>query len=150
LLSSKHHDNELDPKDGKPIIILEYNETKGAVDTVNQMCHQYFVRRDTNRWPLCILHGIIDIAAINALIVWTKKNPHWNKNTTHKRRLFLEELGKILTAHLLDYRSKTSKILHKDIQNALAVVGYPMIIVMTTLFNEFFVLSVLNKEKLYF
>jgi hypothetical protein len=70
---------------------------------------------------------MINIATINAQIVWTKKNPHWNKNTIHKRRLFLEELGKSLTAHLLDYRSKTSKCLHKDIQNALAVVGYPMI-----------------------
>ncbi|CAF5111822.1 unnamed protein product, partial [Rotaria sp. Silwood1] len=41
LLSSKHHDNQVDNKTGKPVIILDYNKTKGAVDTVDQMCHKY-------------------------------------------------------------------------------------------------------------
>jgi hypothetical protein len=127
LLSSKHHDNEVDSKDGKPIIILEYNKTKGAVDTVSQMCHQYSVRRSTKLWPLCVFYGMIDIATINVLIIWNEKNPHWNNNKTYRRHLFLEELGKSLTAHLLDHRSKTSKFLHKEIQNALAIVGYPVI-----------------------
>ena len=48
LLSSKHHDNQVDIKTGKPIIILDYNKTKGAVDTVDivdQMCHKYTVKR---------------------------------------------------------------------------------------------------------
>jgi hypothetical protein len=44
LLSSKHHDNQVDNKTGKPIIILDYNKTKGAVDTVDQMCHKYTVK----------------------------------------------------------------------------------------------------------
>ncbi|CAF1503089.1 unnamed protein product [Rotaria sordida] len=35
VLSSKHHDNQVDIKTGKPIIILDYNKTKGAVDTVD-------------------------------------------------------------------------------------------------------------------
>lgn len=126
LLSSKHHGDEVDSKNGKPIIILQYNKTKGAVDTVNQMCHQYSVRRSTKRWPLCVFYGMIDIATINALIVRNEKNSHWNKNKTHRRRLFLEELGKSLTAPLLDHRSKTSKFLHKDTRNALAIVGYPV------------------------
>jgi len=54
LLSSKHHDNLVDKKSGKPNIILDYNKTKGAIDTVNQMCHKYTVKRGTRRWPLCI------------------------------------------------------------------------------------------------
>jgi len=44
LLSSKHHDNQVDNKTGKPIIVLDYNKTKGAVDTVDQMCHKYTVK----------------------------------------------------------------------------------------------------------
>lgn len=69
---------------------------------------------------------MIDIAAINALIVWKVKNPQWNQNTNHKRRLFLEELGLALVSHLLDFRSKNSKFLNTDILNALAIVGYPV------------------------
>lgn len=44
LLSTKHHDNQVDHKTGKPMIILDYNKTKGAVDTVDQMCHKYTVK----------------------------------------------------------------------------------------------------------
>lgn len=44
LLSSKHHDNQVDNKTGKPMIILDYNKTKGVVDTVDQMCHKYTVK----------------------------------------------------------------------------------------------------------
>ena len=70
---------------------------------------------------------MIDIAAINAMIVWKTKNPQWNQNIKHKRRLFLEELGMALVSHQLDFRSKNSKFLNTDIQNALAAVGYPVI-----------------------
>ncbi|CAF3588675.1 unnamed protein product [Rotaria sp. Silwood1] len=41
LLSSKHHDSQVDNQTGKPIIILDYNKTKGAVDTIDQLCHKY-------------------------------------------------------------------------------------------------------------
>ncbi|CAF2798515.1 unnamed protein product [Rotaria sp. Silwood2] len=127
LLSSKHHDSKIDIKTGKPIIILYYNKTKGAVDTVGQMCHKYTVKRGTKRWPLCVFYGMIDMAAINALIIWKAKNPQWNQNKKYQRRLFLEELGLSLVSELLDFRSKTSKFLNTDIEDALAIVGYPIV-----------------------
>lgn len=46
LLSSKHHGNQVDNTTGKPIIVLDYNKTKGAVDTVDQMCHKYTVKKN--------------------------------------------------------------------------------------------------------
>lgn len=70
---------------------------------------------------------MIDIAAINSLIIWKAKNPQWNQNKKYQRRLYLEELGMNLVSELLDFRSKTSKFLNKDIQNSLAVVGYPVV-----------------------
>jgi hypothetical protein len=70
---------------------------------------------------------MIDIAGINALIIWKEKNPDWNQNKCYKRRLFLEELGMSLVSPLLDYRSQTSTNLQKDIRNALALFGYPVI-----------------------
>ncbi|CAF1271559.1 unnamed protein product, partial [Didymodactylos carnosus] len=39
LLSSMHHDNKVDTGTGKPNIVLDYNKTKGAVDTIDEMCH---------------------------------------------------------------------------------------------------------------
>ena len=72
LLSSKHHDNLVDKKSGKLNIILDYNKAKGAVDTVDEMCHKYTVKRGTRRWPLCIFYGMVDISSINALIMWKK------------------------------------------------------------------------------
>ncbi|KRY47374.1 hypothetical protein T03_4059, partial [Trichinella britovi] len=42
-----------------------------------------------------ILH-IIDVSAYNAYVLWTEKHPAWNVGRLHKRRLFLEELGKAL------------------------------------------------------
>ena len=89
------------------------------------MCHKYSVKRGTRRWPMCVFYGMIDAAAINAMIIWKKKNPNWNGNKKYKRRLFLEDLGTLLVSHLLDFPSKNSKTLHKDIQNALALFGYP-------------------------
>ncbi|CAF3579688.1 unnamed protein product [Rotaria sp. Silwood1] len=45
LFTSKHHDSQVDKQTGKPIVILDYNKTKGAVDTVDQLCHRYTVKR---------------------------------------------------------------------------------------------------------
>ena len=61
------------------------------------------------------------------MIALKTKNPQWNQNIKHKRRLFLEELGMTLVSHQLDFRSKNSKFLNTDIQSALAIVGYPVI-----------------------
>ena len=111
LLSSKHHDNEVDSRDGKAIIIFEYNKTKGAADTVSQMCHQYSVKRSTKWWPMCVFYDMIDIASINVLIVWSEKNPYWNNNKKDKRRLFFEQLEKSLTARKrLNFYTRISKV----------------------------------------
>ena len=40
--------------------------------------------------------NMIDVAALNAYIVFTKKHPNYDTGTTHKRRLFLKDLAKEL------------------------------------------------------
>lgn len=54
LLTSKHHDSQVDNKTGKPVVILDYNKTKGAVDTVDQLCHRYTVKKEF----LILLHFV--------------------------------------------------------------------------------------------
>ena len=66
------------------------------------------------------------MVALNIFVLWKSKYPVWNENKKYQRRLFLEELGISLVTPLLDSRSKTSNFLHKDIHNALLVVGHPV------------------------
>ena len=47
LLSSLHHDAAICDDTGKPEIIEYYNKTKGAVDTLDQMCARCTVHRAT-------------------------------------------------------------------------------------------------------
>lgn len=43
---------------------------------------------------------MLDIAAVNAFVVWTKINPGYHVGKRHRRRLFLEELGQTLACTL--------------------------------------------------
>ena len=125
LLSSMHHDNKIDIETGKPDMIITYNETKGAVDTVDQLCHKYSVKRGTRRWPLCVFFDILDICGINAMVIWKCKNPNWNKDKPYKRRLFIEELGMQLISEYLSYRASNPIGLQSHIRTAMTLVGYP-------------------------
>lgn len=97
LLSTEHHDDLVaDEKfNNKPHIILHYNDTKGAVDTTDKMVKQYSARRICNRWPMAIFGQILDIAALNAYILWGIKYPKMSK-TKDDRRYFLLQLGEAL------------------------------------------------------
>jgi len=39
---------------------------------------------------------MLTIWAINAYVIWKTLNPNWNSNKSHKRRLYLFQLGKEL------------------------------------------------------
>lgn len=97
LLSTLHHDKEISDRiDRKPKMILDYNATKDAVDTLDQLLSTYTCKRKTNGWPVIVFYNMLDISAYNAYVLWTSINPQWNKDKLYKRRLFLEELGKCL------------------------------------------------------
>ncbi|KAL8572469.1 hypothetical protein ACOMHN_005615 [Nucella lapillus] len=59
----------------KPEIILFYNSTKGAVDTLDKMAHAYTVKRKTNRWPMVMFSNIMDLATIAARRIWQIRFP---------------------------------------------------------------------------
>ncbi|GBP75200.1 hypothetical protein EVAR_88806_1 [Eumeta japonica] len=50
-----HDDAQINEDTGKPEIIMDYNRTKGGVDSVDKMCETYNVARGTNRWPMWFL-----------------------------------------------------------------------------------------------
>ncbi len=96
FLSTMHHDNTVITEEGKkPISEINkyYNRTKGGVDTMDQMVHEYMTKRKTNRWPFAFFMNLLDVANIAAYTLWCKKYPLWNAKKGNKRNLFLRELG---------------------------------------------------------
>lgn len=79
LLSTMHFQREVDNlhPEKKPLMILDYNATKGGVDTADQMLRLYTTKRMTRRWPMVVFYNMIDISALNSFIIWIMLNPEW-------------------------------------------------------------------------
>lgn len=98
LLSTMHDTGAISEETNKPEIIMDYNATKGGVDTVDQMCASYSVARITRRWPLAIFFALMDIAGINAQIIYHANSQH----PKIPRRIFLKGLSyTLMKPHLL-------------------------------------------------
>ena len=92
VLSSMHSMIQAqDTTKKKPNTITLYNTTKCGVDVMDQMVREYTVRTGTRRWPVAVFYNMIDIAALNAHILYqlcTKRQ--------ERRVDFLLELAKEL------------------------------------------------------
>ena len=74
LLSTMHSspDVDTDSRKQKPNVILFYNKNKVGVECFDQMTRLYATRSASRRWPLSVWGNILDIAAINAKILFVK------------------------------------------------------------------------------
>lgn len=117
LLSTFHDDDQMDPDTRKPQVILDYNGTKGGVDTVDKMCAAYSVSRITKRWPCVVFYTLMNIGGINAQILHKFACP--TKAPKH-RRIFLKNLALSLMKEHLISRS-TLRHLPQDIRCFLKV-----------------------------
>lgn len=127
LLSSQH-DSDIICQDSqnKPLMILDYNNTKGGVDNADKLIREYSCKRRTARWPFRLFMNIIDICALNAYILYIEKNPDWKKNNFSRRRIFLLQLGAELARNNMEKRAKYIK--HKAyVKSALKDCGIPMV-----------------------
>lgn len=89
LLTSLHDDDSIDVETHKPDVIIDYNRTKGGVDTADQMEAKYSVARVSRRWTQCLFYTMMNIAGINAQIIF-KAN---KENPCIMRRIFLKNLS---------------------------------------------------------
>lgn len=73
LLSSKHKSVKIE-KDGKrlPETVVFYNNTKYGVDMTDQMARKYTVKAGSRRWPLQVFYNTLDLAGINAWILYNE------------------------------------------------------------------------------
>lgn len=73
IMSSRHSFGTVsDGLKQKPNSVLFYNATKCGVDTLDQMCKGYSVKSGVRRWPLACFFNVMDLAGINAYILYKK------------------------------------------------------------------------------
>ena len=90
ILSTMHRTIVMgaDPKK-KPESVTDYNKSKWAVDILDQMARNYTVKVATSRWPVAVFYNMLDLAAINAYVLFRQcmGKPQLS------RREFLQALG---------------------------------------------------------
>ncbi|XP_072558700.1 uncharacterized protein [Paramormyrops kingsleyae] len=101
LMSSLHRDVAIgDDKKRKPNTITDYNHMKCGVDVLDQMARMYSVRAPTRRWPVAVFYNMLDLAAVNAYVLY-KGCTGWKG----KRRLFLSLLAKELRNQFMQQKA---------------------------------------------
>ncbi|XP_042611445.1 uncharacterized protein LOC122144537 [Cyprinus carpio] len=71
ILSSMHSVIQTDnTTKRKPNTVTLYNTTKCGVDVMDQMVREYTVRTGTRRWPGAVFYNMIDMAALNAHVLY--------------------------------------------------------------------------------
>ncbi|CAI5656458.1 unnamed protein product [Oreochromis niloticus] len=92
ILSSMHSVVQTDnTTKRKPNTVTLYNTTKCGVDVMDQMVREYTVRRGTRCWPVAVFYNMIDMAALNAHVLYQACT-----GTQERRVDFLVELAREL------------------------------------------------------
>ena len=98
LLSTQHKGNRTQP-DGKrkPETILYYNANKFGVDVLDSMFCSMSTKAGCRRWPLAVFYNVLDLAGLNAYILFKKAT-----GTNLQRRTFLMQLSAELRGDLAE------------------------------------------------
>uniref|UniRef100_A0AAR2K0Y7 BED-type domain-containing protein n=1 Tax=Pygocentrus nattereri TaxID=42514 RepID=A0AAR2K0Y7_PYGNA len=92
VLSTMHtHVKIADDRKRKPNTVTDYNRMKCAVDIMGQKVRAYTVRAGTRRWPVAVFYNLLDLAAMNAHVLYTACT-----GSTERRRVFLCALAEEL------------------------------------------------------
>ena len=73
----------------KPESVMYYNNTKYGVDVPDQMARAYSIKGSMRRWPVAVYYNILDLAGINACILFkecTSSRRAWRKVLQQLRR----------------------------------------------------------------
>lgn len=121
MLSSCDEGAAINSRTGKPEMIMFYNETKGGVDTFDQMCSLMSCSRKTNRWPMTMFYGMLNIAFVNSYIIYAH-NVILKGDKPLNRREFMKKLSTELSLPWMKSRLEIpnlSRRLREDIENIL-------------------------------
>ncbi|KAF3853838.1 hypothetical protein F7725_014526 [Dissostichus mawsoni] len=71
ILSTQHQHVAISTeRKKKPEAVDYYNHSKVGVDVLDQMARQYSVKGGTRRWPVAVFYNVLDLAAINAWVLY--------------------------------------------------------------------------------
>ncbi|CAH2093109.1 unnamed protein product [Euphydryas editha] len=121
LLSSCDEDGVVKSSSGIPDMIEFYNQTKGGVDSFDQMCTQMSCSRKTNRWPMALFYGMLSIAFVNSYIIYCHNMQSKNEKPIN-RRAFMKQLSTDLAKPWMEKRLEIpnlSRKLRENIQNII-------------------------------
>ena len=85
-----------------PETVAFYNATKYGVDILDQMARLYSVKGGTRRWPVAVFYNVLDLAAINALVLYKECT-----GNTITRRDFILQLALELQQKNFDKRHES-------------------------------------------
>ncbi|XP_059411398.1 uncharacterized protein LOC132144849 [Carassius carassius] len=108
ILSSMHSVIQTDnTTKRKPNTVTLYNTTKCGMDVIDQMVREYTVRTGTRRWPVAMFYNMIDMAALNAHVLYqacTGRQERWVD--------FLVELArKLANSHMCAKKARKEQLL---------------------------------------
>ncbi|GBP63866.1 PiggyBac transposable element-derived protein 4 [Eumeta japonica] len=103
LLSSCDENGSINQATGKPEMIMYYNQTKGGVDTFDQMCSSMTCSRKTNRWPMAVFYGILNIAFVNSYVIYCHNVLSKNEKPLNRKE-FMKKLSTQLTSDWMGKR----------------------------------------------
>lgn len=108
ILSSMHNSVQIEKNNARtPETIQLYNSTKFGVDVTDQMARNYSVKSKSRRWPLQVFFNILDLAGINAWVLY--------KETTGgeiTRQEFLFQLAEELAIEYQQELGKKNQPIH--------------------------------------
>uniref|UniRef100_A0A8C4PWH1 PiggyBac transposable element-derived protein domain-containing protein n=1 Tax=Eptatretus burgeri TaxID=7764 RepID=A0A8C4PWH1_EPTBU len=125
LLSTLHHDKSVveESRKKKPEIVTYYNSTKGGINVMDQMVRTYSCKRQTRRWPMVMWYNVLDVAALNAFVLYKSQRPEFMQCVTYKRRSFLKELAQELVTPHMQSRLQANPRLPKNIVSSMEIFG---------------------------
>ena len=108
ILSSVHSVIQTDnTTKRKPNTVTLYNTTKCGVDVMDQMVREYTVRTGTRRWPVAVFYNMIDMAALNAHVLYQACT-----GRQERRVDFLVELARELAnSHMCAKKARKEQLL---------------------------------------
>ncbi|XP_031639228.1 piggyBac transposable element-derived protein 4-like isoform X2 [Contarinia nasturtii] len=104
FLSTLHRTDRVE-ENGKAEINMFYNEFKGGVDVLDELCHTYTVQRKTNRWPMAYFMNLVNVAGVAAYAMWRTANNKLDDRVKEERKNFLTRLYIELTYQQIARRS---------------------------------------------
>ncbi|KAM4751486.1 activating transcription factor 7-interacting protein 1 isoform 2-T4 [Anableps anableps] len=89
----------------KPESVQHGNNTKYGGDILDPMARKYSVKRGTRRWYVAVFYNILDLAGINAHVLFQLCT-----GTQITRRRFLQQLGEELRVEFMEARQSSRQV----------------------------------------